>query len=150
MKKPKFSIVIALAPWRDAEIRSSIRRLKYPKSRYEVIIIKGLNVPDNRNEGVKRANGDIIVFLDDDGIIEPDYLNKLDAFLSAHPEVDIVGGPQLNPPGEGLFAQISGYALGSSFGAFGINKRYKKVPENLSADSNYISGANFISKKKVF
>jgi len=148
--KIKFSIVIALAPWREAEIIPYIKKQDYPKNKFEIIVIKGLNVPDNRNNGVKKAKGEIVVFLDDDAIIERDLLNKMDKFFMDHPEIDILGGPQLTPRSDKLFAKISGYALGSPFGAFGFYKRYTKAKLNLNADSSYITGANLTVKRNIF
>lgn len=150
MSKIKFSIVIALAPWREAEILSSISKLNYPKNKFEVIIQKGLNVPDNRNNGVKKAKGEIIVFLDDDGIIKSDFLKNVESFFDTYPQVDILGGPQLTPSSDKGFAKISGYALSDGFGAFGVNKRYKSSKLTLKADGNYITGALMIIRKKVF
>ncbi|MBX4196785.1 glycosyltransferase [Candidatus Pacearchaeota archaeon] len=148
--KKRFSIVIALAPWRDAEILSSIQTLDYPKKNFEVIIIKGLNVPDNRNNGVKKAKGEIIVFLDDDAIIEKDFLKKIDSFLDDHKEISIVGGAQITPKSDKFFARVSGYVLEDPFGAPGVNRRYRKSKLNLNADHDYISGVNLTVRKSVF
>ncbi len=149
-QKPEFSIVIALAPWRDAEILSSIKNLDYPKRKFEVIIKKGLNVSDNRNNGALEANGQFIVFLDDDGVIEKDFLRKVDSFFKKYPKVDILGGPQLTPHDDSFFGKVSGYALGSRFATGQMFRRYTKAPLNLEANSNYTSGANLTCKKKVF
>lgn len=149
MKKPRFSIVIALAPWRDAEILSSIKKLKFPKKDFEVIIQKGLNVPTNRNKGAKKARGEIILFLDDDAIIEPDFLEKVKLFFDKNPEVSILGGPQLTPSSDNFFARTNGYALESPFSSMRESKRYKKARLNLNADSSHITGANLICKKSL-
>jgi len=146
----KFSIIIALAPWRDAEILQYIKKLDFPRKEFEVIVVKGLNVPDNRNRGVDRAKGEILIFLDDDAIIEPDFLRRVDNFFEKYKEVDILGGPQLTPKSDKFFAKINGYVLANQFACPGINKRYKKSRLNLNADSNYITGALMIIKKKIF
>lgn len=150
MKKPKFSLVIAVAPWRDAEIISSINKLNYPKDQFEVIIKKGPKAQDNRNNGVKASKGEIILFLDDDGIIESDFLKKVDSFFKRYPQVDILGGPQITPNTDKTFARVSGYAMSTKLGAGGASKRYKRNNLTLDADSNYISGALMICKRKVF
>ena len=149
MKKPKISIVIALAPWRDAEILSSIKKQKYPKSKFEVIIRKGLNVPNNRNSGAAKAKGEIIAFLDDDAIIEPNFLNKVEELFDKHPEVMVAGGPQLTPLTDKFFARMNGYALSSYFATMGISKRYKKGEFTLNADSSHLTGALLICRKKL-
>jgi len=145
----RFSIVIALAPWRSAEILPFINKQDYPKKNFEIIIEKGLNVPNNRENGAKRAKGEIIVFLDDDAIIEKDYLKKIDYFFKENPEIDILGGPQLTPKSDGIFARANGYVLASIFASVGARKRYKKAKFTLNANSDHITGANLICRNKV-
>src|SRR3989344_6761180 len=104
----KFSLVIPLAPGRNAPILESIKQLNYPKSEFHVIIVRGLNPSENRNKGAEKSKGKIIAFLDDDATLETNYLKKAEEFFEKHPEIDIVGGPQLSPIDETGFAKISG------------------------------------------
>jgi len=145
----KFSLVIPLAPYRKAEIVESIKKLEYPKGEIQVIIIKGINPSKNRNYGAERSSGEIIGFLDDDAIIEKDFLNKVDDFFNKYPEIDIVGGPQLTPYDETGFALISGYALSSKFGSAGSSARYKKMKLNLNADEKSLTSANLFVRREV-
>lgn len=150
-KKLRFSIVIPLAPWRNAEILSSINKQEFAKSDYEIIIEKGLNVPDNRNRGAKKAKGEYVIFLDDDAVIKPDFLKNVDNFFRKNPEIDVLGGPQLTPNDEKLFARNSGYALSNALSGPGVvNKRYKKAALSLNASSSYITGANMTIRRKLF
>lgn len=150
MKKLKFSVVIALAPWREAEILDSLKKQNFPKKDYEIIIKKGTNVPNNRNSGIKDAKGRIILFLDDDAIIDPNFLAKVDNFFKRYPGIDILGGAQLTPKSDGFFAKLNGYALANPFASPKINKRYRRTKLDLDADSSYITGALMIAKRKVF
>lgn len=45
-----------------------------------------------RNRGIRESSGDILVFLDDDSFVKPDYLEHLDKQMAAHPEADAFGG----------------------------------------------------------
>ena len=150
MKKIKFSIIIALAPHRKCEILQSLKNLDYPKNKYEIIIKKGLNPSINRNEGIKKAKGEILVFLDDDGIVNKNLLKNAETFFNKYPKIDIVGGPQLTPKDDPLFAKICGYAFSSFFGTFSMSKRYKKSKINLNADETSLTSAICFIKKKVF
>lgn len=49
-----------------------------------------------RNHGIQRAKGEIIVFLDDDTIPEPDYFAELAACFDRHPDALGVGGYIVN------------------------------------------------------
>ncbi len=145
----KFSIVIPVAPERNAEIVECLKKMNYPESEFEIIVIKGTNPSENRNKGADKSKGEIIGFLDDDAFIEPDFLIRVENFFDSYKEIDIVGGPQLTPKEQEGFAKKSGYALTSKFGAAGLSTRYKKGELNLDADETSITSANLFVKKKV-
>lgn len=145
----RFSLVIPVAPDRNAEILSSINNLDFPKKDFEVIVEKGTNPSDNRNRGFEKAKGKIIVLLDDDAVLEKDYLIKAKEFFEKYPSIDIVGGPQLTPKNEKGFAKISGYALSSKFGAWKLSGRYSPQKEIMDVDETSLTSANLICKKEV-
>ena len=147
--KPKYSIIIPVAPDRKAPILKYIKKQKFDRKKYEVIVIKGTNVPENRNNGFAKSKGEWIIYLDSDAYIEPDFMSKVDAFIKKHPKIDIIGGPQLTPDDDGPFAEDSGIALASPIVNPGAFKRYRITPENLNADEGYISGALMIIRRKV-
>jgi len=149
-RKIKFSIVIALAPWREAEIVDCLKNQDFPKKEFEVIVEKGLNVPTNRNNGVKKSKGEIILFLDDDAHIEKDFLKNVDEFFTKYPQTDILGGPQLTPSSDNLFARTNGHVLGSVLASVKASNRYKRRKLTLNANSSYITGALMICRRKVF
>ena len=145
----KFSLVIPLAPERNAEIIDSIKELNYPKKEYEVIVREGLNPSENRNNGAKAAKGKIIVFLDDDAVLDVNYLKEAELFLEKYKEIDIVGGAQLTPKWQKGFAKISGYALSSKFGAWKMGTRYDRKELRLDADETMLTSANLMCKREV-
>ena len=145
----KFSLVIPLAPDRTAPIIESIKKINYPKTEFHVVVVRGKNPSANRNKGAENAKGEIIGFLDDDAIVDENILKNTDEFFEKHPEVDIVGGPQLTPKDETGFAKISGYALGSKFGAWKLASRYGGYKEECNADECNLTSANLFVRKKV-
>jgi GT2 family glycosyltransferase len=145
----KFSLIIPVAPYRDAEILRSINDLDFSRKNYEVIVEKGTNASENRNRGFAKSKGEIIVFLDDDGVIEEDLLNRAEKFFKKYPYIDIVGGPQLTPLDEKGFAKISGYALSSKFGGWNTSNRYEKKKLNLNSDETSLTTAIMFCKRKV-
>lgn len=46
-----------------------------------------------RNRGIKEAKGDIIVYIDDDALVDPHYLRDYAEWFAAHPETMACGGP---------------------------------------------------------
>lgn len=51
-----------------------------------------------RNYGFERAKGDWFVVFDSDCIIPEDYFEQVEAFLDAHPDVQVYGGPDAAHP----------------------------------------------------
>ena len=146
----EFSIIIPVAPNRDAEVLNSLKNVDYPKENYEIIVEKGTNPSINRDNGIKKSKFDKLIFLDDDAYIEDNFLNNIKSFFEKYPEIDIVGGIQLTPESDNQFSRISGIALSSYFGAYRMKNRYYSTRLNLDANEKDLTSAIFITKKHVF
>lgn len=59
--------------------------------RYFVETNQGLS--HARNRGIRESKGDILVYVDDDATVNPDYLKTYADWFAAHPETDAAGGP---------------------------------------------------------
>ena len=140
-----FSIIIPVAPDRGAEVLKSIKELNYPKYKYEVIVERGLNPSRNRNNGVLKAKGKILCFLDDDAVVDKNLLKNAQLLFEAYP-ISIAGGPQLTPEDDPYFAKACGEVFSSYFGAFKMSNRYKKGKANYNADENSLTSANMFVK----
>ena len=145
----KISIVVPIAPGRNAEVLKSLKNVNYNKKDYEIIIEEGLSASTNRNNGIRKAKGEIILLLDDDAYIDKDLLKNGERFLERYKDVDIVGGPQLTPKSDDWFAHVSGYAITSYFGTQDMSKRYKKGKLSFDAGNSITSAVCFV-RKKVF
>lgn len=139
------TLIIPLGSERNIEGISEIK-----KQKIKYIQIYGTNPSKNRNIGVKQAKTNYIGFINGHTIISKNWAREVDSFFKKHPEIDIVGGPQLTLSNEKRFAKISGYALSSKFGAANVSSRYKQNKLNLNADETMLTSANLICKKKVF
>jgi len=143
--KEEITLVIPLGEGRKVEYLDEI-------SCQNIKIIEefGPNTSENRNRGAKKAKTKYIGFINGHTELDKLWKEKVIEFFKEHPEVDIVGGPQLTPKDEMGFAKISGYALCSKFGAGGLSLRYAPGKLNLDADEKSITSANLICKKDVF
>lgn len=61
--------------------------------RYVVEPEQGLSAA--RNKGIKEANGDLIVYVDDDALVDDHYLKDYVDWFNTHPETMAAGGPIL-------------------------------------------------------
>ena len=59
--------------------------------RYVVEPEQGLSAA--RNKGIKETKGDLIVYIDDDALVDTWYLRTIIEYMDAHPEISAVGGP---------------------------------------------------------
>lgn len=46
-----------------------------------------------RNRGIRESKGDILVYVDDDATVNPQYLETYRNWFASHPETDAAGGP---------------------------------------------------------
>ncbi|MDO8628485.1 MAG: glycosyltransferase [Nanoarchaeota archaeon] len=146
----KFSVIVPVGPGRQCEILESLKHVDFAKKDFEVLVEFGLNPSENRNRAIKRAKGKFLVFFDDDAMVAADYFRHAEKFLAAHPDIGIVGGPQLTPKSDGFFAKTSGYVMSSVFGAYVMASRYAKRKENLDADEYSLTSANCVVRRDVF
>ncbi len=141
------SIVIPLAPDRRLDIKDSLLK---DKNKIHLIVEKGANPSRNRNKGIKKAKTEFIAFLNAHSILTENWPEKVKEFFEAHPEIDIVGGPQLTSKNDPFFERASGYALSSIFGAAEASTRYRIKKLNLEANEKHLTSANLICREKVF
>jgi|TARA_B100000315_G_scaffold76065_1_gene69619 GT2 family glycosyltransferase len=146
----KYSIIIPVAYNREAPIIESIQNLDFPKDEYEVIVKRGDNPSINRNKAIDESKAEILAFVDDDASVKSNWLTKAEDFFNKYPSIDIVGGPQLTPSDDGVFARQSGYVFSSYFCAGKMSSRYKMGRINLNADELNLTSTNIFMKKNVF
>ncbi|MDR1680777.1 MAG: glycosyltransferase [Prevotellaceae bacterium] len=63
-----------------------------PAFNYRYIVETRQGLSHARNRGIAEAAGDVIVFMDDDAVAEPDYLEKMVAFFEQTPGAAACGG----------------------------------------------------------
>lgn len=59
--------------------------------RYYVEAEQGLSAA--RNKAIKEAKGDMLVYVDDDALVDSWYLRTIAEYMAQHPEISAVGGP---------------------------------------------------------
>lgn len=164
----KFSIVVATYnhPQILADCLKNLARLKFPKDQFEVILVD--NNPGNpgkiplaekrempklkmvfeespglsrsRNKGINESSGGYIAFIDDDALIEENYLSVAQKAIRNHPEISIFGGP------------IYPYYLDDKPGWFKdeYEARNWGEKERILKRGETFSGSNMIIKRELF
>lgn len=108
----------------------------YPEVHYSYYVETQQGLSFARNRGIAEAHGDWFVFLDDDAMVEPDYVENLQKNLKEHPETKAFGGP-IDPFFEGEApAWLSPWTM-IFVSAINMGKTVKPFPKN-----RYPIGAN--------
>ena len=94
-----------------------------------------------RNHGIEIANGDIIAFIDDDGVAPNDWLERISKNFSDNPDIIVIGGKLLP-------IYNNKYRLPEEL-LWIVGCTYKGHPENKQFMRNVIS-ANMAAKKDIF
>ncbi|MBI2448954.1 glycosyltransferase [Candidatus Pacearchaeota archaeon] len=142
----KLSLIIPIGPNRKLYALDSIKK---QNEKINTIIEEGSNPSENRNNGIKKSKTKLIGFINAHSILPEKWASEVIKFFGEHPNIDIVGGPQLTSKNDPIFERASGYALSSVFGAAEASTRYKIKELNLNANEKHLTSANLICKRKV-
>jgi cellulose synthase/poly-beta-1,6-N-acetylglucosamine synthase-like glycosyltransferase len=124
---PSVTVLIAARPAQaDIKAVTASRTMDYPADKLEIIVARGKQPSIQRNAGLKVARGELIYFLDDDSMPQPENLRRAISHFS-DPKVKMVGGPNVCPPDAPQLEQIFSLVL-RSWVAFGPSRaRYTPV-----------------------
>lgn len=150
---PEFSVIVPIAPGARPLVLESLHALEVGEDAmalHEVLVQTGPNPSRNRNEQARLARARILAFTDDDCRVAPDWLVRAAAFFQAHPDYDVVGGPQLDAADEGVLGRASGRALASWFGSWHHCRRYKRAAPNPRATQRDLTSANLFLTRDAF
>ena len=141
-------MLIAARP-SQAEIKAvaASGALDYPADKLEILVARGQQPSAQRNAALKAARGDLIYFLDDDSAPEPGNLRHAVAQFK-DPKVQMVGGPNLCPPGAPPIEQIFALVL-ASWLAFGPSRaRYAVVGQARETSEKELILCNLFTRRQ--
>ncbi|MBR6174086.1 MAG: glycosyltransferase family 2 protein, partial [Bacteroidales bacterium] len=64
----------------------------FPDAQFRYFVETKQGLSHARNRGIIESRGDVLVFLDDDSFVKPDYLRNLQKQMDDHPEAMAFGG----------------------------------------------------------
>ena len=98
MDSPRYTVIVPVRRFRaDEPVLASLRETLPAAGTVQILVAEGEHPALQRNAALDLARGEIVVFLDNDCRLGPDFWNELETAL-ARPEVEIVGGPALLRP----------------------------------------------------
>ena len=122
----------------------------------EIIEVVGSALTVQRNEGIKQATGDIILFIDDDIVLDSNYIKNVIENFQAFPRAVAVTGNVITSAYKqnilySVFARIFmlTYRSDGKFQVSGFPKNYhQKIDKRIRGEMLY--GCNMALKREVF
>lgn len=94
---------------------------------FTVIRTRNYGLSHARNVGMGAATGEIIVYLDDDTVPDPDWLTYL-AYTFETTQHAAVGGPNIAPPDDGVIAECVAHAPGNPMHVLISDQEAEHIP----------------------
>ncbi len=159
----KYSVIIPVKEINDYVRETIPKILEIKRNDYEIIIYPNIVSPESwphtrqiatgrvgpgekRSRALRDAQGEILVFFDDDSYPQIDYFDVLErAYQDA--AVVAVGGPGITPPHDNFWQKVSGAVFLSTL-AGGFPERYVPIGSKRSVDD--WPSVNLTIKTEVF
>jgi glycosyltransferase involved in cell wall biosynthesis len=113
--------------------------------RLRLVVCPHLGLSYARNAGLAEAQGEIICYLDDDAVAEPDWLECIQQAFEQHPQAGVVGGYIVVRKPDRL---PRWWLPGSEVHWSGFTPSYPAYTE-VAHWSQYPNGANWCARRKV-
>jgi len=150
MDSPRYTVIIPMARYlADQPALVSLRDLPPPQGGLQILVAVGGHPARQRNIAVGRAQGDIVVFLDNDCSLACGYWEKLAAAFS-RPEVEIVGGPACLRPEAGAWEQIFHALLTHVLVVGTVSSRYAPRGKFRAASQSDLILCNLAVRRPTF
>ena len=92
------SVLAQAPPFSFELIVVTAERLSLPAdNRVRNVVVENRNPATRRNRAVSAAAGEILAFIDDDALADPQWLTNAVAYFDQHPDVLALGGPDPAP-----------------------------------------------------
>ncbi len=117
----------------------------FPQVEFHYFVETQQGLSHARNRGIQEAQGDIIIYVDDDAVVNKEYLQTYWDFFTAHPEAYAAGGPVVPQYETAEPRWMSHYTLSLITGYH--NHGDKEKPYTGEA---YPGGGNAAYRKEVF
>ena len=98
-----------------------------------------------RNKGIREAHGDILVYVDDDALVDPHYLRDYAEHFAAYPKTMAAGGPIIPLYETEEPKWMTPYTKALLTGWMDFGKRMRHYP-----NGRYPGGGNAAYRKEVF
>jgi glycogen(starch) synthase len=98
-----FEVIVVIGPNSD----ESVKLCEKYKTRLKILRCHEANLSQSRNIGISASAGDVVAFIDDDAIPEPDWLLRIATAFNSSSNVGVFGGALRDNTGFGYQALVT-------------------------------------------
>ena len=134
----------------DPGVAAAVARLQaqHPQIEHLPISFAKGDSSEKKNAGWRAARAEVVAFLDDDVIVQPDWPQRiLEPFREAR--VGLVSGPSLVPADLPRMARLAGLTLASKAAGYVAARYTADHPDNFDAKWSNLIGCNMAFRKNV-
>ena len=117
----------------------------FPQVNFRYFIETSQGLSYARNRGIEESMGDILVYVDDDALVNREYLSAYADFFEKHSEIDAAGGPIIPKYEVEKPRWMSHFTEQLVTGAKDLGSNMREFPKN-----DYPGGGNAGYRKSVF
>jgi succinoglycan biosynthesis protein ExoA len=150
MVAPRYTVIVPMRRFRsDEPALVSLRETAGRRDAIEIFVVEGTHPARQRNAALERAQGEIVVFLDNDCRLAPDFWDELDRAF-AQPEVEVVGGPALLRPEASAREKIFHALLTHPLVVGPVSARYAQKGSFRKATQTELILCNLAARRSLF
>jgi GT2 family glycosyltransferase/glycosyltransferase involved in cell wall biosynthesis len=136
-------IVVDNASKDSSRLLAKVKGLKYIRNAMNEGFVGGCN------SGASKATGKYIVFLNNDALVTPNWLESLVSTIESSSQIGLVGSKILYP--DGRLQEAGGIIYNNGTGAnYGKNDHPDRYQYNYVREVDYCSGASIIVARELF
>ncbi len=148
-QKIKLSILVVCRNVSEAQAAFEISFFESKDFQFEIFIAEGDNPSLQRNELARQAEGDYLLFLDDDSIPDKNIFNAYAEALKFFPKAGVVGGPSLLSTEKNNFGILSRLFFSTLIGLGPFRSRYVSLGHIREASERELVLCNLLIKRDL-
>lgn len=143
--------VIVAGTIADGDVKARLEWLmgQYPNVRWLQVSFPQGDSSRKKNAGFQASRSDVVAFLDDDVVVDPDWPERIRAPFSENPKVGLVSGPGLVPNNLPPMAKLAGHALASKAAGYVAQRYTTESSEPQPVKWSRLIGCNMAYRRSV-
>ena len=143
--------VIVVGTIRDHALQTRLRAMmnQHTNIQWLELAFQQGDSSKKKNAGFEASYSDVVAFLDDDVVVEPDWPERIREPFDRDPKVGLVSGPGLVPNDLPRVAKLAGHALASKAAGYVAQRYTAETAEPTPVKWSRLIGCNMAYRRSV-